>query len=174
MEQGSGMLKGTVEADETYVGGKPKRGQGIAGRGTKKTPVVALVERGGNVLAQAIARVTAKKLRVLATRHIDKSSILMTDEFTSYRPVGKLFAGHGVVNHSQGIYHKDDCGVNTAESFFAILKRGHYGIYHHMSKRHLPRYVTEYEFRWNQRKVTDAERREAALRGAEGKRLTYK
>ncbi len=173
MEQGSGFLKGTVEADETYVGGKPRRGQAIRGRGTKKTPVAALVQRGGEVRAKVVERVTTKNLRAHAQQHVDPASILMTDEFKAYPPIGRDFAGHGVVNHSTGEYVSGDCHVNTAESFFALLKRGHYGTFHHFSKQHLQRYVNEFQFRWNNRKVNDGERREAALRGAEGKRLTY-
>ncbi len=174
MEQGAGFLKGTVEADETYVGGKPRKGEGIKGRGTKKTPVAALVQRGGEVRAQVMPRVNAKNLRRFAQKHCSPATHLMTDEYNAYKPVGRDFLSHGVVNHSAGEYVSGPNHNNTAESFFALLKRGHYGTFHHFSKHHLQRYVNEFQFRWNNRKVNDGLRREAALRGAEGKRLTYR
>ena len=106
----------------------------------------------------------------------------MTDELASYTgladgPDG--YAGHETVKHSAGQYSRPGKGglrihVNTAESFFALLKRGHYGIFHQLSKKHLHRYCTEFGFRWDFRKVTDGERMVAAIEGAEGKRLMYR
>ena len=176
MDAGSGLLKGTVEMDETYVGGKPRKEAGKVhkrGRGTKKTPVVALVERGGGVRAKVLEYVQTRSVRGLARRHISKDAILNTDESNIYPRVGELFAGHETVNHSKGEYVRGSASTNTVESFFALLKRGHYGTFHQMSKQHLHRYVREFEFRWNHRKTGDSERRDAAIRGAEGKRLIY-
>jgi hypothetical protein len=90
-----------------------------------------------------------------------------------------LRGGHNTVNHGKKEYvRKAECGdvfvtTNTAESFFSLMKRGHYGVYHQLSRKHLHRYCAEYSFRWSHRKVSDTERTEAAIRGAEGKRLTY-
>ena len=166
--------KGIVEMDETYVGGRPRKFSGKRGRGTEKTPVVALVRRGGDVRAAVVDRVTSKNLREHAMKHGHPGSVLMTDEFSSYGPVGKEFSGHGVVCHSAGEYATGIRHVNTAESFFALLKRGHYGQFHQLSKHHLHRYVNEFEFRWNHRKTSDGARMLAAISGAEGKRLMYK
>lgn len=97
----------------------------------------------------------------------------MTDELHSYRRAVRGFmGGHLTVNHSLGEYSRDGVNTNTAESFFALLKRGVYGTFHSVSKRHLHRYCNEFSFRWNQRDATDGERAEAAIRGAEGKRLS--
>lgn len=168
-------LKGTVEADETYVGGKPKRGQGISGRGTKKTPVVAVVERGGDVHATTVTRVTARNLGAHIMGHVDLSARLMTDEFPTYRGIGRAFeGGHYTVKHSAGEYARGDVHTNTVECFFSILKRGFYGTFHSVSKRHLHRYLDEFAFRWDTRKMDDGERTAAAIRGAEGKRLLYR
>src|ERR1700722_11569388 len=143
-----GLLVGTIEADETYVGGKPRKRnkrantpEGVTqrtGRGTKKTPVVALVERGGRVRAKPIERVDAASLQGAIREHVDRSSRLMTDEWKSYIGIGKEFAGgHHRVNHSKGEYARDDVNTNTAEAFFALLKRGVMGSFHHVSKKHL-------------------------------------
>ncbi len=103
----------------------------------------------------------------------------MTDECRSYIPHGREFAAHHAVKHGQGEYVvKLADGLlahnNTAESFFALRKRGHYGIFHQLSKKHLHRYCSEFAFRWTHRKATDGERTRAALAGTEGKRLKYR
>lgn len=195
-------LKGIIEADETYVGGKPPRGgqhrpkydlkpgenpplprrfggpgeKLVTGRGTKKTPVVALIERGGNVHARVMPNVTAKNIREAMEECVDfDSSTLMTDEFTSYKAVGRAFkGGHERVKHREGEYSRGQAHCNSAESFFALIKRGMYGTFHNVSKKHLHRYVSEFAFRWNGRKLEDGERVVAAIRGADGKRLYYK
>jgi transposase-like protein len=167
---------GTVEVDETYVGGKPRKGkQSKAGRGTSKTPVVALVERSGRARAHVVPDVTSKTLRETIQRNIDKGARLMTDDFASYRSLGADFErGHGIVHHRDGEYAKGDTHSNTVESYFALLKRGVYGSFHHVSKEHLDRYCDEFSFRWSHRGMDDAERTEEAIRGGEGKRLTYR
>lgn len=175
-------LKGTVEMDETYVGGKPRPGDGKVhkrGRGTSKTPVVAVVERQGNSQSEPVENLQAKTLKAIAKANVDAKAALMTDELNSYRSVGKAFSGgHEVVKHGEGEYARRENGrsihTNTVESYFALLKRGHYGIYHKMSRKHLGRYCEEFSFRWDHRKVSDGERTEAAMAGAEGKRLTYR
>jgi hypothetical protein len=106
---------------------------------------------------------------------VAKESRLMTDEFKSYIAIGREFdGGHGTVKHRDGQYVTGDDHINTAESFFALLKRGHYGTFHALSRKHLARYCDEFSFRWNTRKVTDGERMVEAIKDAEGKRLVYK
>ncbi len=99
----------------------------------------------------------------------------MTDEWKSYAGIGKDFkGGHGIVNHGMGEYVNGDISTNTAESYFALLKRGVHGTFYHISKKHLRRYCDEFSFRWNHRKVEDEERTEHAIMGMAGKRLVYK
>jgi transposase-like protein len=171
------LLKGQVEVDETYVGGKPRPGTGEhkRGRGTSKTPVVALVERQGSVRTRVVADVTAGTLKRAIRENVDKQASIFTDEWPAYRGIGREFGGgHAVVNHGTGEYSRDGVNTNTAESFFSLLKRGVYGTFHHVSKAHLPRYCDEFEFRWNRRNMMDGERMESALRASVGKRLMYK
>jgi transposase-like protein len=170
-------LTGTVETDETYVGGKPRTaGRNKRGRGTKKTPVLAMVQRPGNVRARVIADVSTKTLKVEMLNAIDlSSSRLCTDELKNYRRIGSQFAGgHGTVMHSAGEYVDGTDHVNTAECFFSLLKRKFYGTHHAVSKRHLHRYIAEAEFHWNTHTMDDGERIWAAITGAEGKRLLYR
>jgi transposase-like protein len=180
MEEGpSGeLLSGTVEVDETYVGGKPRKGTGPhkRGRGTDKTPVMVLVEKNGRARTQRLDRITAKELKGAVRANVCPSARINTDELPSYKGLDMDFkGGHGVVCHSRDEYVNGfGDHTNTAESFFALLKRGHYGIFHSLSKQHLHRYCEEFSFRWNYRKVTDGERMVAAIKGAEGKRLMYK
>jgi transposase-like protein len=166
------LLNGTVEVDETYVGGK---GHGKRGRSTeKKTPVVALVERGGRVRTKVTLDVSAKNLRSVLRKDISPKATVMTDEFTSYgKWLGREFAGHQTVNHRDKEYVKGEAHVNNCESFFALFKRGVHGTFHHISRRHLNRYCDEFGFRWDHRKATDGERTVAAIRQASGKRLVY-
>jgi hypothetical protein len=99
----------------------------------------------------------------------------MSDESHNYCGIGRYFdGGHKSVKHTAGEYVNGDISTNTAESFFALLKRGVHGTFHHVSKRHLPRYCDEFSFRWNHRKVSDGERATQAIKGAEGRRLMYK
>jgi hypothetical protein len=99
---------------------------------------------------------------------------LYTDERPAYRPIGRRFKHHEAVNHSRDEYVRGPAHVNTAESYFALLKRGMMGSFHHVSRQHLQRYVDEFSFRWNHRKVDDGARTATAIEGAAGKRLTYK
>ncbi len=168
------MLKGTVEVDETYVGARRVRGKRGRGAG-RKTPVVALVERGGGMHAKPVANVTAKNLKNAIREVIHPDARIITDDLSSYHGIGSEFpGGHNVIRHSLGKYVEGDVYTNTVESFFALLKRGVHGTFHHVSKKHLHRYCDEFSFRWNHRKVDDGMRTEAAIRAAEGKRLTYK
>ena len=177
-------LSGIVEADETYVGGKPRKGKsaemqvnsGIRysyGRGTHKSPVFALVQRDGKARARVFPNVTAANLRT-EFAHVDKSATLYTDDFKVYRGIGRDFAKHEHTMHKIGQYSKGD-GIhsNTVECFFSLLKRGIYGQFHNVSKKHLQRYVDEAVFKWNYRKGSDGERFKTAVKLFEGKRLQY-
>src|SRR4051794_922707 len=108
---------------------------------------------------------------------LDQKSFLMTDGEGQYRILGPIFAKHETVNHSIGEYVRGDAHTNTVEGYFSIFKRGIYGVYHHVSEQHLKRYLCEFDFRYNERialGVTDIEHTEKAIRGAVGKRLTYR
>lgn len=180
----SSALKGTIEVDETYVGGKPRKdgsndpdNKPKRGRGTKKIPVVVLIERDGRARSGTVESVSAKNLKSMIRENVAGSATIMTDEFKSYKGIGKEFdGGHKTVNHSSGQYSRgkeNEINTNSAESYFALLKRGIHGTFHHVSKKHLPLYCDEFSFRWSHRKETDGERAEAAIRGIEGKRLMY-
>jgi len=156
------LLTGIVEADETYVGGKPRKGSGNEtknkrGRGTKKTPVVGMVERNGNVKAEAFRNkkpLTNKNLKALVRKNVDLvNSTLMTDEYKGYIGINKLLP-HKVINHSYW-YVDGDIHTNTIESFWALLKRGIIGQYHKVSLQYLPKYIDEFCYKWNHRKNDD-------------------
>lgn len=176
--QTSGPIGGKekiVEADETHVGGKSKnvhRGKPVP----KKHLVVAMIERGGEMRAKHVANVKGDKVKDALRRNVSRKSMLMTDEHTYYTMLGKEFYAHGVVNHSKGEY-TDFCGfahINTAESFFALLKRGIVGSFHSVSEAHLQRYADEFAFRWNHRKIDDVSRANEIIKATAGKRLTYR
>jgi transposase-like protein len=172
----------TVEADATYVGGKEKNKHAskrtagnIGGKG--KQIVHTLVERGGRARSHHIANVTGKTLRPILTKNVSRKSTLMTDTAGGYMGIGAEFARHEMVDHEKGEYVRGDAYSNTAESFFAIFKRGVYGTFHHISEAHLQRYLAEFDFRWSNRAalgVDDRARAEEAVRGSTGKRLTYR
>lgn len=171
-----------IEADTSYIGGKEhnkhkskRNPKNIGGEGKQVAHV--LVERGGRARAHHIANVTGKTLRPILLRHADIRSSLMTDEHGGYLHVGKLFARHETVDHGAGEYVRGDAHSNTAEGFFAILKRGIMGVYHNISEAHLQRYLNEFDFRYSERAalgVDDEMRADTLIRGIIGKRLTYR
>jgi transposase-like protein len=174
-----------VEADETYYGNKDvvtkrtKRGKPSHG---SKRPVVALVERGGEVRAVHMPKVTAKNVGEVLAAHADKRSRLYTDESNLYPKVGAEFAAHETVRHSADEWVRGPKGperihTNNAEGFFGVFKRGMRGVYQHCGEQHLQRYLNEFSFRHNTRSklgIEDRERAVLAVKGIEGKRLTYK
>jgi transposase-like protein len=171
----TGKLSGTVEVDETYVGGVGDRKTKIL----RKTPVIALVERGGNMRAAVVSNVTQKTLRKAITECVDKGAVLNTDDSLVYRKQFKDYARHDVVKHRRLEYTRKNpdgsvSGINHCESFFSLLKRGVFGAWHHVSREHLPKYANEFAFRWNTRHDTDGKRMTKAIARMEGKRLTYK
>ncbi|WP_417515818.1 IS1595 family transposase [Minwuia sp.] len=175
MREGKAVIGGenkVVEADETYVGGKSKNRAFRAPR--KKEAVFALVERDGKVKSQHVPNVTAKVLRNALVTQADRASYLMTDEAPQYRKTGREFSGHGTVNHSIDEYVRGSFWhTNTIENYFSILKRGINGNYQSVSPKHLKRYLGEFDFRYNTRDIDDWARTAEALKGAEGKRVTY-
>jgi transposase-like protein len=172
---GDPKLTGTVEVDETFIGGKGD----LQTRSKRKTPVVALVQRGGKMRTAVIASVTQKNIGWAVNHMVDKSAVVNTDESPVYdKPLSK-FEDHQTVNHSKFEYARPNADgsvshVNSCESFFSLLKRGVQGAWHHVSREHLPKYAAEFEFRWNNRDMTDGERMEQAVLKTEGKRLTYR
>jgi transposase-like protein len=168
-------LKGIVECDETYVGGKPRFANvGKRGRGTSKTPVFAAVERGGQIRRQVVADVTGATIKDAIRACVDPRAAIMTDEMHSYKGIGNEYlGGHHTVKHGAKEYARGVVNTNTAESSFALVKRGIVGTYHNVSKDYLHRYLWQFDFVWNTRMMNDGERTIAAIRAAEGKRLMY-
>jgi transposase-like protein len=170
-------LMGDVEVDETYIGARRPRNIGVSkrGRGTSKIPVFCAVERQGKIRRRVIADVTGKTLKAAIREEVDKQARIITDELTSYTGIGKEFdGGHDTVRHGTREYVRGDIHTNTAESSHALVKRGIVGIYHNVSRKYLHRYLWQFDFLWNHRKLNDGERTELVVRGAEGKRLMYK
>lgn len=168
----------TVEMDETYIGGKEKNKhrskRHSMGGGAGKEIVFALVERDGRVRSHHVPSVTAKTLRPVMQEQIHAASRVYSDDGGAR--TGRMFPLHQSVNHSIGEYVRGDVHTNTIESYFATMKRGIIGTYHHVSPEHLKRYLAEFDFRHNERtalNVTDAERATKAVAGVVGKRMTY-
>jgi len=171
----------TVEADETYLGGNKGEWQFINGIGWRrkrgyagKRAIFALVERNGRARTFHVDRVNAKTLRRIMTTNVRRETDLMTDEAMLYRGVGKEYNSHQRVTHSIREYVRGDVHTNTVEGFFSIFKRGMKGVYQHCGEQHLQRYLTEFDFRYNTRELTDTERAAEALKGISGKRLMYR
>ena len=165
-----------VEADETFIGQKRPRAHGARGYAHKHA-VVSLVERGGKVHSQHVNDVNSATLRPILKAQIKADSMLMTDEASYYRSIGREFKYHFTVQHGIGEYVRGGAHTNTIEGFFSIFKRGMTGVYQHCSSAHLKRYLAEFDFRYNQRValgVADMERTERVLFGITGKRLTYR
>ncbi len=156
------LLIGIVEMDETYVGGKPRKGNkkddddntpSLRGRGTKKTPVVGMVERKGNVKASKASKDTlkAKDLNDLIRKHINpEKSVLITDEYKGYNSASTILP-HATINHSKE-YARGGIHTNNIESFWAIVKRGIVGQFHKVSDKYLDQYLDEFCYRYNARK----------------------
>lgn len=174
----SGPLGGEgkiVESDETFIG--RKKGRKVRQGSAHKHAVVSLVERGGRVRSFHVERVNSNTVRNILVQQVDRKSGLMTDEAIYYKTPGKEFAKHQSVNHAADEYVRGEAHTNTIEGFFSIFKRGMTGIYQHCGEQHLKRYLTEFDFRYSHRAslgYTDAERAIAAIKGIEGRRLTYR
>jgi len=176
-----GPLSGHVEADEVYVGGKPrrladtKRPGGVYGyKPTKKVPVLVLVERGGRARAKASDRANAVSVTANIAANVDPAAHLNTDQSAIYGPIHKVWGGgSSTINHMER-YADGANHINTAESYNAMVRRCVMGAWHHISKQHMQKYLNEISFRWSHRKATDSERAVTALRQGDGVRLAYR
>jgi hypothetical protein len=169
-----------VEADETYYGEKDdpaeRRKPGQRGPAGKR-PVVGLVERGGKVRTFHVEAANKDVVEKIVRENINRETALMTDESSLYSKVGTEFVSHDTICHSAGEYVRGEVHTNTMDGYWGLFKRGMKGIYQHCGEQHLHRYLAEFDFRYNNRVrlgVNDANRAEAALLGAVGKRLTYR
>lgn len=167
-------LRGDVEVDEVFIGGVSRRrnNEHKARVRTKKTIVVGMKQRGGKVRPRIVADVTGKTLKDVVRQNVDKSARVMTDDWSGYRGLYKEY-DHEAVCHSMHEYVRGDVHTNSIEGFFGMLRRGLDGIYHSVSKKHLHRYLAEFQFRHNHGELDDGARTVAAIRAAGGKRLTY-
>ncbi len=166
----------SIEVDETYIGTKAGSRKGIPG-GSGKRAVVTLVERGGRARSFHVSDVSALTVPELLRKYADAKSTLYTDEARVYSDPGKRFAAHEAVKHSIEEWVRGDAHTNTVEGFFSVFKRGMRGVYQHCGEQHLHRYLSEFDFRYSNRVATgvdDVMRTMRAIKGAEGKRLTYK
>ncbi len=132
-----------------------------------------MVQRGGNVRSVVMPRVTVRNIRKVLREGVSPAATIMTDDLNVYKGLDRTFAGHESVKHSQKEYVRGTAHVNTAEGYFGLLKRGVMGTYHHWSYHHLHRYLSEFDFRYNARRLSDVERTEAAIQMVSGKRLTF-
>jgi transposase-like protein len=171
-----GGMNKVVEIDETFVGGKPQNNfhKNKTAAAGKKVAVMTLIDREGDARAVVIPNVQKKTLEAIAKPLVDKSTVIMTDAAGAYQDLGQYFDGHFAVDHSKYFVRGVIFHTNFAESYHSLLKRGIIGTFHHVSEKHLPRYLQEFDFRWNSRKVSDGARTEAAIKATAGKRLTYK
>lgn len=182
---------GTIVADETWIGGDPtNRHTHLApkepripvpfvpgtNKKTDKTPVMTLIcSEDGEARSQVIANVSAKTLRKVITENVEAArSVLHTDSAPGYRQVGQSFRDHQAVNHVIGEYVRHGVSTNKAENYFSQLKRSLDGTHHHVSEEHLPRYLSEFDFRYSNRSISDTERMAKLVRQSAGRRLTYK
>jgi transposase-like protein len=170
----SGPLGGegkTVEADETFLSKSPKTRKTGEKHAKPDVMVLSLVERGGNLRSMYL---DDRNVRGALVHHLHDDSRLVTDGSNTYKA---QVMKHESVDHSKYEWARGDVHTNTLENFFSIFKRGLVGVYQHMDKKHLDRYLAEFDFRRNTRAklgINDAQRAAMAVRGARGKRLQYK
>jgi len=173
-----------VQADETYIGqksekrtvttrGRPFTKSGKTGPANKRA-VVSLIS-GGKARTFHVNRADSNTVRQILVENVRREAELHTDESRIYTKVGEEYAIHRTVNHSAKEYvGRHGESTNKCENYFSIFKRGMKGVYQHCAEKHLQRYINEFDFRYNTHDLEDAERRDKALQGIEGKRLTYR
>lgn len=161
-----------VEVDETFWGNAKKQRLGARGYDHKEK-IFSLVERGGKVRSFHVESVAAKTLRPIMEEQISADTRIVSDEAGQYTVSCDKFISHESVKHGKREYVRGEIHTNTIENYFSILKRGLTGVYQHVGKNHLRRYIGEFDFRYNNRELTDIERTIIALRGIVGKRLLY-
>ena len=169
-----------VEVDETYMGGKyhnmhKSRKPRMVGAGAQdKVPVVGIRERGSRrVKAKVTEPVSGVMLRGMVRETVKEGAMVYTDQNPGYKALAKKNYRHEAVNHGTGEYIKGNAHTNGVEAFWSMLKRGHMGVYHKMSKKHLQRYIDEYAGRHNIRPLATMQQLGVIYEGLKGKRLTY-
>lgn len=168
-------LRGVVEMDETFIGGKRKGNKGRLPSDKRKGMIIALVERDGRARAFPMPRIDMHNATEMIKKHVDPNVLsIQTDEAIHYgKPVfGKI--KHETVAHKYGEWVRGSAHTNTVEGFFSLLKRGIVGTFHHIGTEHLEKYANEFAFRYSHRNINDGERAEQIFKHGEGKRLTYK
>ena len=167
---------GIVEIDETYVGGKKRNNlhRNRTSAAGKKVAVMTLIDRDGEARTFKVPNTRKGTMQTVAIPNIDGTAHIVTDEHLGYHGLEKHFASHHTVNHSEQYVRALIFHTNFAESYHSLLKRGMVGTFHHVSTKHLSRYLREFEFKWNSRKDKDGDRTVSAIEGAVGKRLLFR
>lgn len=155
---GDGGLSGHIEVDETYIGGRRVGGKkhGITGRGAKKAIVFGMVERDGEIITRYVLNASRAALLPHIRENVLEGSLISSDEFMTYKPLKRLGYKHRTVNHAADQWVDGITHTNTIEGFWSMLKRSIRGTHVHVSRKHLSKYLAEFEYRWNMRKRPEA------------------